>query len=68
MTEKQSPPLILRNLDNFPPGGFIRTSLATSPPPTIRHKRVVWKIDGETQAFPHMMKYTIGWESNGKKD
>ena len=28
---------------------------------------VLWEIDGKTHAFPIMMKYTIGWESDGKK-
>ena len=44
-------PLILRNLNNFPPYGFYLTPHPPSPSPTIRHKRVysterlyfVWK-------------------------
>ena len=33
----------------------------------LMHFLVLWETDGETHAFPIMMKYAIEWESNGKK-
>ena len=33
----------------------------------LLHFLVLWEIDGNIHAFSHMTKYTIGWESDGKK-